>query len=95
MGIRLLRDLTEALNLTTTHRSGVRLTETDLPAVLAKVGGSYLPSGVRPRAVTHFLRLSRRYDPYLATLSECLLVPLPSWTSPRDSRRENGTPRES
>ncbi len=87
MGIRLLKDLTDALNLTVDPRCRVRLSTTDLHAVLAAVKGSDIPLSLGPGAAIQLLRLVRRYDVYLIALSECLVIPLPPWIQPREPRR--------
>ena len=89
MGIRLLKDLTDALNLTVDPRCRVRLSTGDLPALLATVKGSDLPLSLGPGAAIQLLRLVRRYDVYLVALSAWLVVPLPSWIQHREARREN------
>jgi hypothetical protein len=88
MGIRLLKDLTDALNLKVDPRCRVRLSTADLPALLAALKGSDLPLSLGPGAAIQLLRLVRRYDVYLAALSELLVIPLPSWIQSRDARRE-------
>ena len=89
MGLRLLKDLTDALNLKVDPRCRMRLSRADLPALLAAVKGSGLPLSLGPGAAIQLLRLVRRYDVYLAALSELLVIPLPSWIQPREARREN------
>jgi hypothetical protein len=96
MGIRLLKDLTDALNLSIDPRCRVRLSTADLPALLEAVKGSNLPLSLAPGSAMQLLRLIRRYEVYLAALSACLLIPLPSWTQPRDAGRKkdgSGAPR--
>jgi hypothetical protein len=88
MGIRMLKDLTDALNLTVDPRCILRLSSADLPAVLAAVKGSDLALSLGPAAATQLLRLVRRYDVYLVALSACLAIPLPSWIEAREPRRE-------
>ena len=62
MGMRLLKDLTEALNLTVDPRCRVRLSTAELPALLAAVKGSDLTLSLGPGAAIPLLRLVRRYD---------------------------------
>ena len=88
VGLRLLKDLTDALNLKVDPRCRMRLSRADLPALLAAVKGSGLPLSLGPGAAIQLLRLVRRYDVYLAALSELLVIPLPSWIQSRDARRE-------
>jgi hypothetical protein len=88
MGIRLLKDLTGALDLTVDPRCRVRLSTTDLPALHAAVKGSAFPLRLGPSAAAQLLRLVRRYDVYLVALSECLVIPLPSWINSRLPQRE-------
>jgi hypothetical protein len=88
MGLRLLKDLTAALSLTVDPRCPGRLSTADLPALLAAVRGSDLPLTLKPGAATQVLRLVRRYDVYLVTLSASLVIPLPSWVQPREAPRE-------
>ena len=94
MGIRLLKDLTDALSLTVEPRRCVRLSKADLPALLAAVKASNFPLNLGPGAAIQLLRLVRRYDVYVAALSECLLIPLPSWIPAHRSRRKNDVSEE-
>jgi hypothetical protein len=89
MGLRLLKDLTDALSLKVDPRCRMRLSRADLPALLAAVKKSGIPLSLGPGAAIQLLRLVRRYDVYLAALSELLVIPLPSWIQPREARREN------
>ncbi len=79
MGLRLLKDLTEALCLTIDPKCRIRLTEADLPALRAvsKVAGLAPTPG--PGASNQLLRLVRQYDVYLLALSAWLVIPLPAW----------------
>jgi hypothetical protein len=88
MGLRLLKDLTEALNLAADPQRHLRLTKDDLTEVLATVNQSALPLSLGPRGATKLLRLVRRYDVYLTTLSALLVIPLPSWTKSWEPGRE-------
>src|SRR5262249_39591384 len=83
MGIRLLKELTEALNLANEPRYRERLTKADMPAVLAVVNASNLPLNLGPRAAIQLFRLVRLYDVHLTALAGSLLVPLPSWARPK------------
>jgi hypothetical protein len=91
MGLRLLKDLTDALGLTVDPRCRGRLGAADLPALLAAVKGSGLPLTLDAGAATQVLRLVRRYDMYLLALSSRLVIPLPSLIQPREANREKGT----
>jgi hypothetical protein len=79
MGIRLLKNLTEALAVTVDPQCQVRLTEERLPALIAALEGSRLSLTLAPGATRELLRLVRRYDIYLVPLSAWLVIPLPSW----------------
>jgi Ion channel len=94
MGIRLLKDLTDALSLTVEPRRCVRLSKADLPALLAAVRASNFPLNLGPGAAMQLPRLVRRYDVYVVALSECLLIPLPSWIPAHRSRRKNDVSEE-
>jgi hypothetical protein len=93
MGIRLLKDLLDALSLTIDPQCRIRLTEVDLPALRAalKVAGLNLTLG--PEASNQLLRLVRRYDVYLFALSAWLVIPLPSWIPPREPRSRSAPTR--
>jgi hypothetical protein len=93
MGLRLLKDLTEALNLEADLQRHLRLTDDDLTEVLATVNQSVLPLKLGPRGAMKLLRLVRRYDKHLTTLSAHLVLPLPSWTKPGAEERENNAPQ--
>jgi hypothetical protein len=90
MGLRLLKDLTDALSLTVDPRCRGRLSTADLPALLAAVKGTDLPLTFEAGAETQLLRLVRRYDVYLVALSSRLVIPLPSLIQPREANREKG-----
>ena len=89
MGIRMLKDLTAALNLTVDPRCRVRLSKAELPTLLVAVKGSDLTLNLGPTSGIQLLRLVRRYDVYLLALSECLVIPLPPWIHPRAERGQN------
>jgi hypothetical protein len=84
MGLRLLKDLTRAQNLTVDRRCRRRLSQAELPAVLAALQGANLQLTLGEGAANQLLRLVRRYDVYLAALAECLVTPLPAWINPRE-----------
>ena len=88
MGVRLLKDLTDALNLTIDPRCPVRLSTADLPTLLAAVKGSDLALSLGPGEAIRLLRLVGRYDVYLVALSAWLVIPLPSWIQPREAQQK-------
>jgi len=92
MGLRLLKDLTDALSISVDPQCRIRLTEPDLPALRAALKGSGLTLTLGPAAAIQLLRLVRRYDVYLAALSAWLVIPLPSWIQRREPRREKDAP---
>jgi hypothetical protein len=95
MGIRLLKDLTQALSLRVGPRSLVRLSDADLPSLLAAVKGLSLPVTLGPDAENQLFRLVRCYDAHLLVLSEWLVIPLPPWIPTIDANREAEDPEES
>jgi hypothetical protein len=88
MGIRLLKDLTDALAITVDPQCQLRLTEDRLPALVAALEGSRLPLTLGPGATRELLRLVRRYDVYLVALSAWLVTPLPSWIPLEETEHE-------
>lgn len=96
MGIRLLKDLTDALAVAVDPQCQVRLTEERLPALLAALEGSRLPLNLEPGATRELLRLVRKYDVYLVAFSAWLVTPLPSWIPREQTEQEtevSGWPR--
>jgi hypothetical protein len=89
MGLRLLKDLTGALDLKADPGSHLKLAAGDFTLVRATVNQSALPLTLGPGGPTKFLRLVRRYDMYLTMLSALLMIPLPSWTKPWEPRWES------
>ena len=87
MGLRLIKDLTDALGIAVDPRCRLRLTETDLPALVAALEGARLTLTLEP-ANSELLRLVRYYDVYLSALSEWLLIPLPSWIPSKGAGQE-------
>jgi hypothetical protein len=79
MGIHLLKDLTGALSLTTDPRRSGRLTDADLPALIAALESCAMAWTIGPRQTAQLLRLVRRYEVYLVPLAEWLVIPLPAW----------------
>ena len=79
MGLRLLKDLTDALGITVDPQCRTRLTEADLPTFRAALKASGLTLTLGPEASNQLLRLVRQYDVYLFALSAWLVIPLPSW----------------
>jgi hypothetical protein len=84
MGLHLLKDLTDALGLAPDPRSRGRLTEADVPALIAAMEASAIPWTVGLRQAVQLLRLVRRYELYLMPLSEWLVIPLPDWVPAAD-----------
>jgi hypothetical protein len=81
MGLRLLKDLTDALSITVDSTCRIRLTEADLATLRAALKVSGLTLTLGPGASNQLLRLVRQYDVYLLALSAWLVIPLPSWIS--------------
>jgi hypothetical protein len=79
MGLNLLRDLTKALGMPVDSRCRARLTEADLPALIAASKAAGLTLTFEPGATLELVRLARRYDVYLVALAAWLLAPLPCW----------------
>ena len=92
MGLHLLKDLTEALGITVDPRSRGRLTEADLPALVAGVKAAGLALKLESVATAELLRLVHRYDVYLVALSAWLVILLPSWVPHEDAGREKDDP---
>jgi hypothetical protein len=88
IGVRLLEDLTEAVGITVDPRCRGRLTEDDLPALVAASEAAGLNLGLGSVATRELLRLVRRYDIYLVALAEWLVITLPSWIPTKDAGRE-------
>jgi len=79
MGLRLLKDLTDALSVTVDGTTGIRLTEADLPRLRADLDVAGLTLPLDPGSSNQLLRLVRRYDAHLLALSRSLVIPLPPW----------------
>jgi Ion channel len=88
IGLRLLVDLSYALGVTVDPKCPARLTETDLPTILATFENSELKLTFSPATSHALLRLVRRYDVYLSALSEWLVIALPLWIPARDSSQD-------
>jgi hypothetical protein len=88
MGLNLLRDLTKALGMAVDPQCRARLTEADLPTLVAASKAARLAVTLEPGATLELVRLARRYDVYLVTLSARLLMPLPSWIPLEEARQE-------
>jgi hypothetical protein len=88
MGLNLLRDLTRALGMRVDPRCRVRLNEADLPSLVAASQAARLSLTFEPGATLELVRLARRYDVYLVTLSAWLLMPLPSWIPLEEAKPE-------
>jgi hypothetical protein len=91
MGLHLLKDLTDALALKIDLKGRGRLTESDLPALIAAVEAAAIPLSTGPRESAQLLRLARRYEAYLVPLSEWLVIPLPDWDPAADEELEEDT----
>jgi Ion channel len=79
MGLRLLHDLTNALSIPVESGGQSRLTEADLSKLVEALNCSVQVVTLDAGATSQLLRLVRRYDVYLLTLSEWLVIPLPHW----------------
>ena len=84
MGLQLLRDLTDALGLAADPGARARLTEAEVPALVAALEASAIPWTIGPRQTVQLLRLVRRYEVYLLPLAEWLVIPLPEWVPAAD-----------
>jgi hypothetical protein len=82
MGVQLLKDLVRAVGITADVEAGMRLPETDLPAVLAAAEKAKVTLTLDPRSTQELLRLVRQYDVHLAALSDWLVIPLPPFIPP-------------
>jgi hypothetical protein len=85
MGLHLLRDLTQALGVAVDPGSLGRLTEAEIPAVIADLEASAIPWTIGPREAARLIRLAHRYEIYLVPLSEWLVIPLPGWVPAGDA----------
>lgn len=79
MGLRLLKDLSQALGLTPDPGPGSRLTEADLAALRPDLEAAVPSLSLGPTTSTQLVRLVQRYDPYLFALSAWLETSLPCW----------------
>jgi hypothetical protein len=95
MGLHLLRDLAGALSLTIGSGASGRLTEADLPALIAALEACAIPWTIGPRQTTQLLRLVSRYEAYLMPLSEWLVIRLPAWVPAADEARDADDASES
>jgi hypothetical protein len=84
VGLRLLKDLTDALSLTLDPVCGHRLTAADLAALRSDLEAVVPTFTLGPEASDQLLRMVHRYDPYLVALSEWLVITLPSWNPMAD-----------
>ncbi len=87
MGLRLLKDLTEALGLTLDPGCRGRLTEADLAALRTELKVAVPTLTLASEASDRLLRLVRRYDIYLFALSAWLVIPLPPWSPKLEDAR--------
>jgi hypothetical protein len=88
MGLHLLKDLTAALSLSADPEAGGRLTEAEVPALIAALESSAIPWTIGPRQTMQLLRLVRRYEVYLVVLSDWLVIPLDGWLPAADEGPE-------
>jgi hypothetical protein len=86
MGIRMIKDLTEALTLKVDRNCRTRLIESDLAHLNAALEGSCDTLTLRPGSSNQILRLVTRYDAHLLALSKTLVIPLPPWFSTSEER---------
>ncbi len=94
MGVRMLEDLTKALGISVDPHCRVRLTAADLPALVEAAKAARLALTLGPDTGPELLRLVRRYDDHLVTLSAWLVIPLPSWITPAEPVQETETTAE-
>jgi hypothetical protein len=94
MGLVLLKDLSDALGIAVDPRAQVRLTEADLPALIAAAEASGLKLNFGPRATAELLRLVPRYDTYLVALSSWLVIDLPPWIPLKAAEQDSGIGEE-
>jgi hypothetical protein len=94
MGLRLLVDLTEALGIPADPHCRVRLTDTDLPALVEATRAARLTLTLGPDSASALLRFVRRYDNLLVTLAAWLVVPLPSLVTTTEALEETGATDE-
>src|SRR5262249_8378465 len=90
MGLRLLADLAQALQLPVAPPGRWRLGQDDLPDLRAALAAAAIPLTLAPDQGDELLRLGQRYDIYVQTLSTWLVIPLPPWI-PRAHRRPEET----
>jgi hypothetical protein len=79
MGLRLLRDLTNALSISVDRERGFRLTESSVPRLRADLDATGIGLTLSAESANQLLRLVRRYDVRLSALSRILVIPLPPW----------------
>ena len=82
MGLLFLADLTSALALKVPPQLDVRLTRADLPAVGSALSSAGITLRFGPEEAGQLVRVNRRYDVYLHTLSRWLMITLPPWVPP-------------
>jgi hypothetical protein len=87
MGIRLLRDVSRALAVKTDPQGGARMTEAEVPAIVAALRAAGLSFRLEPHGTAELLRLTRQYDVYRLALSKLLAIPMSGWlpTTPLNS----------
>jgi hypothetical protein len=94
LGLRLLKDLTEALSLTADPHSPSRLDEVQLASLSSDLKVAVPTLTLGPEATHQLLQLVRRYDSYLFALSAWLVIPLPSWNPANDEDRQSDAQEE-
>jgi hypothetical protein len=88
LGLTLLADLVKALALAGSSQRIPRLTEADLPALRASLKSAGLSLNLGATESNQLLRMSQRYDFYLQTLTERLLIALPPWVPTVENLQE-------
>jgi hypothetical protein len=88
IGLRLVQDLSSALGLDVEATADSRLSEADLPGILATLDSSGLRLNLPETASGAVVRLVRRYDIYVAALSKWLVIPLPSWNPMKEGSQD-------
>jgi hypothetical protein len=85
MGLLFLADLTRALALPIPAQVDVRLSRADLPALRSALSTAGIKLRFGAEEASQLVRVNRRYDIYLHTLSRRLMITLPSWVPPAET----------
>ena len=85
MGLLFLADLTSALALPVPPQVDVRLTRADLPALRSALSSAGITLRFGAEEAGQLVRVNRRYDVYLHTLSRWLMITLPPWVPPAET----------